>query len=92
MYLLHRKVADELIVVHQYLHFHGNHQRFGLPEGLFNKAAIEVMLPVEQPADRILFLGGVAERETSEKEKSKGFYSLIFRVNFIHSITYLISE
>ncbi|MFO8054405.1 MAG: ferritin-like domain-containing protein [Bacteroidales bacterium] len=69
MELLHRAVADEHTAAHQYMHFHCNHQGFDLPAGLFNKTAFELMIPVEQLADQILFLVGVVEMETSEKEK-----------------------
>jgi len=44
--------------------------RDSIYRGLFNKTAFEVMIPVEQPADRILFLVGRNEREKSKKEKT----------------------
>jgi len=39
-----------------YFHFHCDDQEFDLPAGLFKRTAIEEMLHVEQPAERILFL------------------------------------
>jgi len=56
--LLHKAVGDEISAVHQYMyfHFHCDDQGFDLPAGLFKRTAIEEMLHVERPAERILFL------------------------------------
>jgi len=51
------------------MHLHGNHQGFDLPAGLYSKTTFEVIIPVKQPADRILFLVEMAERKVSGKER-----------------------
>ena len=66
--LLNGVVADELSAVHQYMyfHFHCDDQGYDLLAALFKKTSIEEMLHVEMAAERILFLGGDVEMQSSE--------------------------
>jgi len=65
--LLQKAVADELTAVHQYMyfHFHCNNQGLKLLANLFQRTAIEEMIHVERIAERILFLNGDVEMESS---------------------------
>ena len=67
--LLNKAISDELTAVHQYMyfHFHCDDQGYDLLASLFRKTAIEEMMHIEQLAERILFLKGEVEMETSEK-------------------------
>jgi bacterioferritin len=67
--LLNGVVADELSAVHQYMyfHFHCDDQGYDLLAALFKKTSIEEMLHVEMAAERILFLGGDVEMQSSER-------------------------
>ncbi len=69
--LLNKAIGDELSAVHQYMyfHFHCDDQGYDLLAGLFKKTAIEEMIHIEQIAERILFLKGEVEMETSESVK-----------------------
>jgi len=69
--LLNKAVADELTAVHQYMyfHFHCDDQGYDLLAGLFKRTAIEEMLHVERLAERILFLKGDVEMNTSAEVK-----------------------
>ena len=66
--LLNGVVADELSAVHQYMyfHFHCDDQGYDLLAALFKKTSIEEMLHVEMAAERILFLGGDVEMQSSQ--------------------------
>ncbi len=70
--LLNKAVADELSAVHQYMyfHFHCDDQGLDLLAGLFKRTAIEEMIHVERLAERILFLKGDVEMETSAGVKN----------------------
>ncbi|GBD89884.1 bacterioferritin [bacterium BMS3Abin04] len=70
--LLNKAVADELSAVHQYMyfHFHCDDQGLDLLAGLFKRTAIEEMIHVERLAERILFLKGDVEMETSTGVKN----------------------
>ena len=67
--LLNRAVGDELSAVHQYMyfHFHCDDQGYDLLAGLFKKTAVEEMIHVERAAERILFLKGEVEMQSSEE-------------------------
>ena len=67
--LLNRAIADELSAVHQYMyfHFHCDDQGYDLIAGLFKKTAVEEMIHVERAAERILFLKGEVEMQSSEE-------------------------
>jgi bacterioferritin len=69
--LLNKAVSDELGAVHQYMyfHFHCNDQGYDLLAGLFKKTAIDEMIHVEILAERILFLGGDVNMNTSDEVK-----------------------
>ena len=66
--LLNKAVADELAAVHQYMyfHFHCNDMGYDLISNLFRRTAIEEMMHVELLAERILFLKGEVEMNTSK--------------------------
>ena len=70
--LLNKAIADELSTVHQYMyfHFHCDDQGYDLLAGLFKRTAIEEMLHVERLAERILFLKGEVEMNTSKAVKN----------------------
>lgn len=65
--LLNRSVADELRAVHQYMyfHFHLADQGYEPLAQLFKKTAITEMGHVEAVSERILFLKGEVEMQTS---------------------------
>jgi bacterioferritin len=65
--LLNQSVADELHAVHQYMyfHFHLADQGYGPLAQLFKKTAIVEMGHVEALAERVLFLKGEVEMQTS---------------------------
>jgi len=67
--LLNKAVADELSAVHQYMyfHFHCDDQGFDLLANLFKKTAVDEMKHIEKLAERILFLNGDVDMNTSEK-------------------------
>lgn len=69
--LLNKAVADELSAVHQYMyfHFHCDDQGYDLLANLFKRISIDEMMHVERLAERILFLGGEVEMETSQAVK-----------------------
>jgi bacterioferritin len=72
--LLNQAVQDELTAIHQYLyfHFHCDDQGLEIFASLFKRTAIEEMQHVEKLADRILFLKGDVEMQTTQKvEKIK---------------------
>ena len=66
--LLNKAVADELTAVHQYMyfHFHADDQGLDLLAGLFKKTAIDEMIHVETLAERILFLGGDVDMNSTK--------------------------
>ena len=66
---LNQAVAEELSGVHQYMyfHFHCNDQGLDLLANLFRKTAIEEMLHIERLAERILFLKGDVEMQSSTR-------------------------
>jgi bacterioferritin len=66
--LLNQAVQDELTAIHQYLyfHFHCDDQGLELFANLFKHKAIEEMQHVEKLADRILFLKGDVEMQSSQ--------------------------
>ena len=65
---MHEK-SIELSAVHQYMyfHFHCDDQGYDLIAGLFKKTAVEEMIHVERAAERILFLKGEVEMQSSEE-------------------------
>jgi len=67
--LLNTAIADELTAVHQYMyfHFHCDDQGYDLLAGLFKKTAIEEMLHIERLAERIIFLKGDVEMNSSRE-------------------------
>lgn len=69
--LLNKAAADELAAVHQYMyfHFHCDDQGYDLLSALFKRTAIEEMMHVEKPADRILFLKGDVTMEVAAPTK-----------------------
>lgn len=69
--LLNKAVAEELTAVHQYMyfHFHCDDRGYDLLAGLFKRTAIEEMGHVEKLAERILFLKGDVEMNTSDDVK-----------------------
>ena len=69
--LLNKAVAEELTAVHQYMyfHFHCDDRGYDLLAGLFKRTAIEEMGHVERLAERILFLKGDVDMNTSSDVK-----------------------
>lgn len=69
--LLNKAVGDEIAALHQYMyfHFHCDDQGFDLLADLFKRTAIEEMIHVEDLAERILFLGGDVNMESSGSVK-----------------------
>ncbi len=67
--LLNKAVADELSAVHQYMYFHFYCDDYGydLLANLFKRTAIQEMLHIERLAERILFLKGEVEMNSSEE-------------------------
>ena len=67
--LLNKAVADELSAVHQYMyfHFHCDDQGLDLLASIFKKTGIDEMKHVEKLAERILFLNGDVDMNTTEK-------------------------
>ena len=65
--LLNQSVADELQAVHQYMyfHFHLADQGYGPLAQLFKKTAIVEMGHIEDLAERVLFLKGDVEMQSS---------------------------
>ncbi|KAA3611971.1 MAG: bacterioferritin [Planctomycetota bacterium] len=65
--LLNQAVGDELQALHQYMYFHFLLDDMGLAKlaGLFKQTAIEEMQHVELLAERILFLRGDVELNSS---------------------------
>jgi len=66
--LLNKSISDELAAVHQYMyfHFHCNDMGYDLISNLFKRTAIEEMMHVELLAERVLFLKGEVEMNTSK--------------------------
>jgi bacterioferritin len=50
-----------------YFHFHCDDQGYDLLAGLFKRTAIEEILHIEKPAERIIFLKGDVEMENLRK-------------------------
>jgi bacterioferritin len=86
--LLNLAVQDELTAIHQYLyfHFHCDDQGQELFANLFKRTAIEEMQHVEKLADRILFLKGDIEMQTTQKvEKIKSAKDMLMLASKMES-------
>jgi len=86
--LLNLAVQDELTAIHQYLyfHFHCDDQGQELFASLFKHKAIEEMQHVEKLADRILFLKGDVDMQSTQKvEKIKSAKDMLMLASKMES-------